>query len=154
MFTVSLAKIFVFDLPSLSSVTRALSFLAVGAVLLLGGFFYQRLATAQPAVPRSRRRKERTQVRQELHLQPVVVVALVAAAALIVWFGSGTAPLGAAGSPARAAVTAGPAGAAAPLHVVAPHRTHLACPLNASGTPALTRLTISACPKRVSEVTA
>jgi uncharacterized membrane protein len=32
------------DLPSLSSVQRALSFLAVGAVLLLGGFFYQRLS--------------------------------------------------------------------------------------------------------------
>ena len=30
-------------MPSLSSVERALSFLAVGAVLLLGGFFYQRL---------------------------------------------------------------------------------------------------------------
>jgi len=43
---VSLAKIFLYDLPSLSSVTRALSFLAVGAVLLLGGFLYQRLATA------------------------------------------------------------------------------------------------------------
>ena len=42
-FPISLAKIFLFDLPSLSSVTRALSFLAVGAVLLLGGFFYQRL---------------------------------------------------------------------------------------------------------------
>jgi hypothetical protein len=37
---VSLAKIFLYDLPSLSSITRALSFLAVGAVLLLGGFFY------------------------------------------------------------------------------------------------------------------
>jgi uncharacterized membrane protein len=42
-FPVSLAKIFLYDLPSLSSVTRALSFLAVGGVLLLGGFFYQRL---------------------------------------------------------------------------------------------------------------
>jgi hypothetical protein len=44
-FAVSLTKIFLYDLPSLSSVTRALSFLAVGAVLLLGGFFYQRLTT-------------------------------------------------------------------------------------------------------------
>jgi uncharacterized membrane protein len=43
LFAVSLGKIFIYDLPSLSSVTRALSFLAVGAVLLLGGFFYQRL---------------------------------------------------------------------------------------------------------------
>ena len=44
LFAVSLGKIFVFDLPSLSSAQRALSFLAVGAVLLLGGFFYQRLS--------------------------------------------------------------------------------------------------------------
>ena len=41
---VSLAKLFLYDLSALSSVTRALSFLAVGAVLLLGGFLYQRLA--------------------------------------------------------------------------------------------------------------
>jgi len=44
LFGISLGKIFLFDLPSLSSVQRALSFLAVGAVLLLGGFFYQRLS--------------------------------------------------------------------------------------------------------------
>ncbi len=44
LFAISLGKIFLFDLPSLSSVQRALSFLAVGAVLLLGGFFYQRLS--------------------------------------------------------------------------------------------------------------
>jgi uncharacterized membrane protein len=44
LFAVSLGKIFLFDLPSLSSAQRALSFLAVGAVLLLGGFFYQRLS--------------------------------------------------------------------------------------------------------------
>jgi uncharacterized membrane protein len=43
LFVVSLAKIFLYDLPALSSITRALSFLAVGAVLLLGGFLYQRL---------------------------------------------------------------------------------------------------------------
>jgi uncharacterized membrane protein len=48
LFGVSLAKIFLYDLSMLSSVTRALSFLAVGAVLLLAGFFYQRLSTAQP----------------------------------------------------------------------------------------------------------
>lgn len=41
---ISLAKLFLYDLSALSSVTRALSFLAVGAVLLLGGFLYQRLA--------------------------------------------------------------------------------------------------------------
>jgi uncharacterized membrane protein len=50
-FAVSLAKIFLYDLPSLSAVTRALSFLAVGAVLLLGGFFYQRLATSLSPPP-------------------------------------------------------------------------------------------------------
>jgi uncharacterized membrane protein len=44
LFAISLCKIFLYDLPSLSSVQRALSFLAVGAVLLLGGFFYQRLS--------------------------------------------------------------------------------------------------------------
>ena len=44
LFGISLAKIFLYDLSRLSSVARALSFLAVGAVLLLGGFFYQRLS--------------------------------------------------------------------------------------------------------------
>jgi uncharacterized membrane protein len=43
---VSLGKLFLYDLSQLSSITRALSFLAVGAVLLLAGFFTQRL-TAQ-----------------------------------------------------------------------------------------------------------
>jgi uncharacterized membrane protein len=52
-FPVSLAKIFLYDLPSLSSVTRALSFLAVGAVLLLGGFFYQRLTADKQKPPDS-----------------------------------------------------------------------------------------------------
>jgi uncharacterized membrane protein len=47
LFGVSLGKLFLYDLSQLSSVTRALSFLAVGAVLLLAGFFTQRL-TAQP----------------------------------------------------------------------------------------------------------
>jgi uncharacterized membrane protein len=45
IFGVSLAKIFLYDLSALSSITRALSVLAVGAVLLLGGFFYQRLSS-------------------------------------------------------------------------------------------------------------
>ena len=36
-------KIFLYDLARLSSVTRALSFLGVGAVLLAAAFFYQRL---------------------------------------------------------------------------------------------------------------
>jgi hypothetical protein len=43
LFGVGLAKLFLYDLAQLSSMTRALSFLAVGAVLLLGGFFMQRL---------------------------------------------------------------------------------------------------------------
>jgi len=45
LFAVSLLKLFLYDLSTLSSVTRAASFLAVGAVLLLAGFFYQRLAS-------------------------------------------------------------------------------------------------------------
>lgn len=49
LFPVVVAKIFFFDLPSLSSVTRAFSFLAVGFVLLLGGFFYQRLTAGNAA---------------------------------------------------------------------------------------------------------
>ena len=54
IFAISLAKIFLYDLPQLSSITRALSFLAVGTVLLLGGFFYQRLSARReerPALP-------------------------------------------------------------------------------------------------------
>ena len=43
LFGVSLAKLFLYDLARLSSITRALSFLAVGAVLLVGGFLYQQL---------------------------------------------------------------------------------------------------------------
>jgi uncharacterized membrane protein len=45
LFGVTLAKIFLYDLATLSPVARALSFLAVGAVLLLGGFFYQRFSS-------------------------------------------------------------------------------------------------------------
>jgi uncharacterized membrane protein len=44
LFGLSLGKIFLYDLSQLSSVTRALSFIAVGAVFLAAGFFYQRLA--------------------------------------------------------------------------------------------------------------
>jgi hypothetical protein len=44
LFGVSLAKLFVYDLTFLSSVARAFSFLAVGGVLLVAGFLYQRLA--------------------------------------------------------------------------------------------------------------
>jgi hypothetical protein len=91
VFAVSLAKIFLFDLPSLSSITRALSFLAVGAVLLLGGFFYQRLATSQPSQPG----RERQAVDWPLGLRRVdLALALACAALLVVWFGSGISPLG------------------------------------------------------------
>jgi uncharacterized membrane protein len=41
---VSLVKLFLYDLSQLSSITRALSFLAVRAVLLLAGFFLQKLS--------------------------------------------------------------------------------------------------------------
>ena len=44
LFGLSLAKLFVYDLAFLSSIARALSFLAVGALILVAGFFYQRLA--------------------------------------------------------------------------------------------------------------
>jgi uncharacterized membrane protein len=44
LFGVTLGKIFLYDLAFLSSLTRALSFIAVGGVLLLAGFFYQRIS--------------------------------------------------------------------------------------------------------------
>ncbi|HEX2046092.1 MAG TPA: DUF2339 domain-containing protein [Gaiellaceae bacterium] len=44
LFGVSLAKLFLYDLAYLSSLARALSFLAVGVLLLAAGFFYQRLS--------------------------------------------------------------------------------------------------------------
>jgi uncharacterized membrane protein len=44
LFGAALAKLFLYDLATLSSITRALSFLAVGALLLVAGFFYQRLS--------------------------------------------------------------------------------------------------------------
>jgi Predicted membrane protein (DUF2339) len=43
LFGVSLGKLFLYDLARLSSITRAASFLAVGAVLLIAGFLYQHL---------------------------------------------------------------------------------------------------------------
>jgi uncharacterized membrane protein len=51
LFGLALAKLFLYDLAFLSSITRALSFLAVGAVLLFGGFLVQRLGERrdQPA---------------------------------------------------------------------------------------------------------
>jgi uncharacterized membrane protein len=44
LFGISLAKLFLYDLANLSSVTRAFSFVAVGMLIMVGGFFYQRLA--------------------------------------------------------------------------------------------------------------
>jgi uncharacterized membrane protein len=44
LLAVALAKLFLFDLAKLSSLTRAASFLAVGVTLLVGGFLVQRLA--------------------------------------------------------------------------------------------------------------
>ncbi|MBD0338180.1 MAG: DUF2339 domain-containing protein [Thermoleophilia bacterium] len=43
LFGLAFAKLFLYDLSSLSSVTRALSFLAVGAILLTAAFFVERL---------------------------------------------------------------------------------------------------------------
>ena len=43
LFGLALVKLFVYDLSFLSSIARAVSFLAVGALLVVGGFFYQRL---------------------------------------------------------------------------------------------------------------
>lgn len=44
LLALALAKLFLFDLSQLSSLTRATSFLAVGFTLLAGGFLVQRLA--------------------------------------------------------------------------------------------------------------
>jgi len=48
LLAVALAKLFLFDLSKLSSLTRAASFLAVGITLLVGGFLVQRLARDRP----------------------------------------------------------------------------------------------------------
>ena len=45
LFGLALVKLFLYDLAFLSSITRALSFLAVGALLLVAGFFVQRLGS-------------------------------------------------------------------------------------------------------------
>jgi hypothetical protein len=44
LFGISLAKLFLYDLAFLSSITRAFSFVAVGMLIMVGGFFYQRFA--------------------------------------------------------------------------------------------------------------
>jgi uncharacterized membrane protein len=53
LFGVALAKIFLFDLSTLSSMARALSFLAVGTVLLFAAFLYQRLTEGDDEEPAS-----------------------------------------------------------------------------------------------------
>jgi uncharacterized membrane protein len=50
LFGLALAKLFLYDLRTLSSITRALSFLAVGAILLAAGFFAERLVRPDSAV--------------------------------------------------------------------------------------------------------
>lgn len=47
LFGISLAKLFLYDLANLSSVTRAFSFVAVGMLIMVGGFFYQRLSRTE-----------------------------------------------------------------------------------------------------------
>ena len=44
LFGLVLAKIFTYDLAGLSSLARAVSFLAVGGLLLLAAFLYERLS--------------------------------------------------------------------------------------------------------------
>ena len=51
LFGLALAKLFLYDLTFLSSITRALSFLAVGALLLVAGFFVQRLSEGDTPAP-------------------------------------------------------------------------------------------------------
>ena len=51
LFGLALAKLFIYDLAFLSSITRALSFLAVGAVLLIAGFFVQKLSEENAVRP-------------------------------------------------------------------------------------------------------
>ena len=51
LFGLSLAKIFLYDLSALNSVARALSFIVVGGLVLVGGFFLQRLTAAQKRPP-------------------------------------------------------------------------------------------------------
>jgi uncharacterized membrane protein len=51
LLALALAKLFLFDLSKLSSLTRASSFLAVGITLLAGGFLVQRLARDRTVRP-------------------------------------------------------------------------------------------------------
>jgi len=49
LFGLALAKLFLYDLAFLSSITRAMSFLAVGGLLLVAGFFVQKLSDNKPS---------------------------------------------------------------------------------------------------------
>jgi uncharacterized membrane protein len=51
LFGLALAKLFIYDLAFLSSVTRAMSFLAVGALILVAGFFVQKLSDQKEPSP-------------------------------------------------------------------------------------------------------
>jgi uncharacterized membrane protein len=51
LFALALAKIFLYDLANLSSLARAGSFLAVGSVLLVAAFLYQRLTEDRDEAP-------------------------------------------------------------------------------------------------------
>jgi uncharacterized membrane protein len=51
LFAISLAKLFLYDLAFLSAITRAFSFLAVGVLMLLAGFFYQQLVRPRDTGP-------------------------------------------------------------------------------------------------------
>ncbi|MGL6278742.1 MAG: DUF2339 domain-containing protein, partial [Gaiella sp.] len=51
LFGLSLAKLFLYDLSSLSSVTRAFSFIAVGGILLAAGFFAERFVSRGGSPP-------------------------------------------------------------------------------------------------------
>jgi uncharacterized membrane protein len=51
LFGISLAKLFLYDLAALSSITRAAAFLVVGGLLLAGGFLVQRLAQRERDTP-------------------------------------------------------------------------------------------------------
>ena len=52
VFGLALAKLFLYDLSTLSSITRALSFLALGAVLLAAAFFAERAVRGERGTPR------------------------------------------------------------------------------------------------------
>ena len=54
LFGLALAKLFLYDLSSLSSITRALSFIALGAVLLAAAFFAERAVGGEPDDPAGR----------------------------------------------------------------------------------------------------